>query len=356
MKKRILTAVSAGILVMITGAVNAQNTKPLSLKECVETAISNNLQVRQSAYQAQSDKINYQQAKGSQLPNLSGTVLHGINQGRSIDPYTNTYADQQINFATYSISTSVVIWNGSSIQNNIRQTELSSQASEMDWQQVKESTTINVILAYLQILSNQEQLTIAQKQLEVTRSQVDRLKILDAEGNISPSVLYDLKAQFANDELSVLTIKNQLENAKVSLAQLMNIPYNTSLQVENISAQLIPVLYDGKPDNIYEAATKQLAYIKAADLRQKSAQKRLLSAKSQLLPTLYLSGGLGSNYSSVANHLEYLNTTDVLTSNYVNISGSKIPVYSPQNNYLSQKISYGDQLTNNLNSSISIGL
>jgi outer membrane protein len=98
------------------------------------------------------------------LPFISGNINHGINQGRSIDPFTNSYANQQINFANYSIGTSITIWNGSSIVNNIKQNELNAKASEMDWQQQKDNITINVILAYLQVLSSQEQL-----RLRVTR-------------------------------------------------------------------------------------------------------------------------------------------------------------------------------------------
>ncbi len=353
MKKTVVSIVCVSLLLLKTELTAAQQ---LSLKQCVETAINNNLTVREAGYQAENDNISYKLAKGNQLPFISGNINHGINQGRSIDPYTNSYADQQINFASYGINTSVVIWNGSAIRNNIKQNELNYEASQLDWQQAKENLTINVILAYLQILSNQEQLTIAKKQVEVSRSQVERLNVLNAEGAITPSVLYDLKAQLSGDELNVLTVKNTLENTKLSLAQLMNTPYNTAIQLENITEQQAPVLYDGTPDNIYQAASQQLALIKAADLRRKSAEKRLLAARGQLLPTLSFNGGLGSNYSSVANRLELINTLDVPTTNYVTVGGNKFSVFSPQSNYLSQRITYGDQLSNNFNSSLSIGL
>jgi outer membrane protein len=200
----------------------------LTLKQCVETAIQNNLQVRQAGYQAESDKAIYKQAKANQLPFISGNVNHGINQGRSIDPFTNTYANQQVNFANYSINTSITIWNGSAITNNIKQNELSAKASEMDWQQQKDNITINVILSYLQVLSNQEQLTIARNQVEVSKAQVARLDVLNNSGAIAPSLLYDLRGQMATDELNVITIKNSLESAKISLAQLMNVQYNSA--------------------------------------------------------------------------------------------------------------------------------
>jgi len=356
MKKRIFTIALTAVLLLAGANSFAQTGNQLTLQQCVETAIANNLQVRQSEYQAQSDKVNYQQAKGSQLPFISGNINHGINQGRSIDPFTNTYANQQINFANYNINTSITIWNGSSIRNNIKQTELAAKASEMDWQQAKDNITINVILAYLQVLNGQEQLTVAKNQVAVTKNQVDRLEILNNSGAIAPSVYYDLKGQLAGDELSVINIKNTLESAKLALAQLMNVPYNATVQLESLNNQLKPTLYDGTSENIYQVASQQLAFIKAAELRKQSAAKRLLTAKAQLLPTLSFNGGFGTNYSSVANRQELLGTTDVATNSYVNVSGSKLSVFAPQSSYQTHKITYGDQWSNNLNSSLSIGL
>jgi outer membrane protein len=361
MKKVKSKILIAGFLLMLSGNSMAQAVQQLNgqltLKQCIETAIQNNLQVRQSEYQAQTDKVIYQQAKANQLPYIGANINHGINQGRSIDPFTNSYANQQVNFANYGINTNITIWNNSSIQNNIKQNQLSSKASEMDWQQAKDNITINVILAYLQVLGSQEQLTVARNQVEVTKAQVARLEVLNNNGAIAPSVLYDLKGQLATDELSVLQIKNNLETAKISLAQMMNVSYATTVQLEPIgNDKLIPTLYDGTPDNIYLTATQQLALVKAAELRKQSAQKRYLSAKGQLWPTLVFNGGLGTNYSSVASRQEFINTVDVQTASYVSVGSVKSPVFSPQSNYNTQKISYGDQWTNNFNSSVSIGL
>lgn len=353
--KHIFTYITA-FLLLTTLSATAQSPMQLTLKQAIETAVSNNLQVRQAAYQSQSDEVSYRQSKAGQLPYISGNINHGINQGRSIDPFTNSYVTQQISFANYGINTSVTLWNGSAIRNNIRQMELNYKASQMDWQQQKDNITINVILAYLQVLSSQEQLTIARNQVEVTKGQVSRLEILNNSGAIAPSVYYDLKGQLASDELGVVNVKAALETAKVTLAQLMNVSYNAALQLEQVNMQSDPVLYDGTPDNIFTTATQQLAVIKAAEYRKQSAQKRVLSAKGQLYPVLSFNGGLGTNYSSVASTQQFLGATDVATGAYVNIGSTKTPVYAPQSNYQSHKISYGDQWKNNFNSSLSIGL
>lgn len=360
MRKLIFRLVNAFVFLTIAGVAGAQTVTQLrgqlSLRQCIETAVNNSLLVRQSLYQSQSDRVTYEQSKGNQLPFIGGNVFHGVNQGRSIDPFTNSYANQQINFANYSINTNITIWNGASIRNNIKQNELNAKASEMDWQQAKDNITINVILAFLQVLSNQEQLNIAKNQVLVTKNQVERLGILNESGAIAPSLFYDLRGQLASDELTVISVKNILETAKLNLAQWMNVSYTTDVQLENIAANSPPALYDATPENIYLQASQQFAFIKAAELRNQSAQKRVLASKGQMMPVLSFNGGIGTNYSSVASRQDLLNTVDVATSNYVTVSGNKLPVFAPQSNFQSQKITYLDQWRNNFNSSLSIGL
>jgi outer membrane protein len=304
----------------------------------------------------QSGSVNLRQARGNMLPFINGSITHGRNMGRSIDPFTNAYINQQVNFANYGFNGSLSLWNGSSIQNNIKQNVLSYEANKMDLQQQKDNTTINVILAYLDVLNNQEQLIAAMQQAEVTRQQAERLEILNSNGAIAPATFYDMKGQLANDELTVVTVKNTLETAKVTLAQLMNIPYSTAMQLEKLGQNVTPVMYDGTVDQIFAQALEQLAVVKAADLRNESAEVGVKAAKGQLLPTLSLNGGVGTNYSSAAALSELVSVKDVPTNNYVNVDGSKVPVYSPQPDFADHKISYGDQWKNNFNSYVSIGL
>ncbi|MGI8952371.1 MAG: TolC family protein [Chitinophagaceae bacterium] len=327
-----------------------------TLKQCVETAIANNADVKNFQFQMLSNKVTWQQAKGNMLPFISGNISHGINQGRSIDPFTNGYINQSVNFADYSLSASINLWNGLSIQNNIKSNSLNYQASQMDLQQEKDNITINVILAYLQVLSNTELLKQAMQQAEVTRKQAERLTVLNNEGAIAPATLYDMKGQLGNDELNVVNAKNSLETAKLTLAQLMNIAYSSSMQLENISGNEPSSIYEATPEQIFQQASQQLAIVKAADLRKLSTNKAVKSAHGQLLPSLFLNGGLFTNYSSAATLSQLINTTDVATDNYILLNNDKFAVYAPQNNYSSQKISYGNQWKNNFNSSVSIGL
>lgn len=355
MKRMMLAA--AGLLILFTQSFaqdSTRQTAPLTLKECIETAIANNLSVKNSEFTMQSDQINMQLAKGQLLPTLNAAVIHGNNQGRNINPYTNTYINQSVNYANYGLDGSITLFNGLSVQNSIRQYALNLQAGKMDVQQQRDYITINVILAYLSVLSNQDQLTLANQQAEVTRKQAERLEIMNKEGAIAPSTLYDMKGQLGTDELNVVTTKNLLETAKLTLAQLMNIPYDENIVLARTYDETTPVLYDGAPDAIYAQAVNNLSVIKAAELHHSSAVLGVKAAKGLLYPRIYLNGGVGTNYSSTGTIQQLVSSIDAATDNYVMVDNKKVPVYAPQPTFAESKINYGNQWKNNFNSYVNL--
>jgi len=353
------TCVFAGIIFFLSLHVVSYSqggSKVLTLKQAVETGIANNLLVQQSGLQVETDEIRWKQSKLNLLPNLNGSAGSGINNGRSIDPFTNSYSNQQISYANYGLSSGVVLFNGLTLQNTIKQNSLAYQASKMDLQQAKDELTINIILAYLTALNNEDLLQQARNQAELTKKQVDRLVILDNDGAIAPSLLSDMKGQFANDQLSIIDLQNSLETAKLNLSQLMNVPYDKTVQFERISAESFLVKYENEPGSIYQTALRQFAQVKAVELRKQSAEKAISVAKGGLFPTLSLNGSANTNYSNAARNEIFINTTDVVSSDYVLVSGTPSPVIYRQDNFSSQKIAYGRQLNNNLSSSLSLNL
>lgn len=348
------TVVITGLVLMTQFAFSQGGT--MSLKQCVETGIANNQQVFQSGLQAETDEIGWKQAKLNRLPNLNGSVGHGINRGRSIDPFSNSYIDQQINFANYGVSSGVVLFNGLTLQNTVKQNKLTYDASTMDWQQAKDNLTINIILAYLQVLSSEDVLTQSRNQAELSKKQVERLEVLNKEGAIAPYLLSDLKGQFANDQLAILAAQNAVETAKINLSQFMNVPYDRNMSLERLDAASFAMKYEETPDKIYQTALQQFSLVKAVDLRKQSAETGVKVAKGGLYPTLSLNGNINTNYSDAARRDVFLNTTDFVSDNYVVVNGNPSPVIYKQNNYRSDKINYGDQLNNNLFSTVSLNL
>ncbi len=328
----------------------------LTLQQCIQIALKNNADVQHREITSDISKTNWQGAKGYMLPTLNGDISHSINTGRNIDPYTNIYSNQSIKYDNYSLNTQLTLFNAFAIQNNIKQNKLSFQAREFETQSEKDFIALNVILEYLQVLTNEDLLSVSIQQRDVSAKQVERLDILNQEGSISPSQFYDLKGEYANNQLNVVNAQNALETAKVTLAQLLNIPYNKNQQLERLTLTDVENNTASNTDSIYQAALQNLSIVKAAELRERSALYGVKTYRSQSYPSLYFNGGIFTNYSNNATVQQYINTTDVQTNGYVMSGSDKLPVFTQQDNYSINKINYGDQFKNNFNSSFSIGI
>lgn len=351
MKKIILS----GSIVLSCLFISAQQIK-LTLQQCVETGIANNLDVLQSDLQVKSDEINWKQAKLNMLPDLNGNASHGINTGRSIDPFTNTYLNQNNSYASYGLGSGVIIFNGFTLQSLVKQNKLTYEASKMTLQQRKDNLTLSIILGYFQVLNNEDLLEQARNRTGLSKTQVDRLEVLNKEGAIVPSLLFDLKGQYSGDQISIVTAQNALETAKINLCQLMNVPYSKDFSVERLDAIGFAGKYTDTPDKIYETALLQFAQVKAVDYSTQSFQQAVRVARGRLFPTLSLNAGIRTNYSNTASSSTFINTTDVISDDYVIVNGNPSPVIRKESNFSSQKIRFSDQFKNNRNSGVSLDL
>ncbi len=326
------------------------------MQECIDTAIKNSIEVRQSVLLTKTSAINHNQSKANLLPDLNGIVSHGINRGRSIDPFTNSFVNQKISYANYGIGSGLVLFNGFSFRNTIRQAALAYDASRLELQQEKDELTLSVILAYLQVLNNEDLLEVARQQVDVSKLQLERIEKLNKQGAIDPPQLHEIIGQLKDNELGVIDNSNALELSKLNLARLMNISYSAKIKLERTGIQEIPDPPSEESGVLYSKAIGHLAGIKAAGLRTRSNEFAISASRGRLFPTLSFHSNLNTNFSSIATRDLLLGTTEITTSNYVIINGTQVPVIAKQNNYISSKINYGSQLNNNIFSNLALTL
>ena len=305
--------------------------------------------------QTQSSNAALQQSGASALPYISGYANQGISTGKSINPYTNAFINQEVNTGQYGLNAGLTLFNGLSIVNNIRQNAFNHKANKMDYEQVKIDISIQVSLAYLQVLSNEELVNQALSQMAATQTQLDRLEVLQTNNAITPSVFYDTRGQLASDKLNLINTRAALVTAKLNLSQLLNRSFPTNASFEKVVTDQEPEAPIIKED-LYKELMYSIPGIQSSDLRKTSALKSLHAARGAAFPTLSLNGSLGSNYSSAALSQKATDVYDAATGAYVNIGGNQVSVYETQYAYQSNKILFNDQLTNNFNTYIGLSL
>lgn len=328
----------------------------LTLQQCLEIGIKNNLVIKQTEAQMEASRVYWQQARESLLPSLNADASQSYSQGRSLNPFTNGYLDQPITSGNYGVSGSLILSRGLTLQNSIRQTALAYQAGKMDFEQARNTLTLNLIIGYLQVLSSEDQLEQAKTQLAVSEKQMERADVLNKEGAAPPQAFYDIKGQLAADRVSVINAKNTLTGNKLNLLQMLNVPYSNNIRFQRQVTDAVTGNYNATADQIYNIALNNFALVKAGTLKRQSAEKGLKVAKGALLPTLSLSGGLYTNYSSAAQRSIFVDETVAPTGDFIETPAGRQLVYTLKSNYIGQNIGYVDQFRNNYSTSVRVGL
>src|SRR5579862_5305160 len=320
----------------------------LTLRQAIDIATKNNLQVELNDISSQQAQVNRNQAQEYLLPSINASGSQGISSGRSLNPYTYQYVNSQISTGNYSISGNLVLFQGLQTQNYIKQTGLIYNASKFDLEQQKQNITLTIILQYLQVVSSQDLLDIQRAQADVDKKQLDRLDLQNRDGALLDlSALSDLQGAYATDLSNIAISINNLESAKISLFQFMNVPYKRDAQYEKMSVDLQVADYSTNPDSIYQVALNTLPSIKSADLRIKAAQKGVAVARGVYYPTLSVGSSIYTNYSNAATASIPGSISNVTTQDFVTVGGSNYSVISPEQSFTTKNISFGDQFNNN---------
>lgn len=303
------------------------NETKISLQEAVSIAQKNNISVKQSENQVLLNSLQLQQSRFNKLPNAVGNINEFFNFGRSLDPFTNTNIDQNINYNQLSMQGNIIIYNGYQLKNTIAQNDILLKATQLDLQAMKENIALQVALAYLNIMNAEDQLAISQTQTGITRLQIDRTDKLVRAGSLPQSNLFDIKAQLALEESTVINNQSILDIAELTLLQLLNDKNVTNVKVDRVSVPTPSTAgYEASIEKIIDIAESSQPVVKAAELRIKGADKSIEIARAGFLPIISGSIGVGANQSNAQKDLILRDITDTRDLGTVKFQGQDIPL------------------------------
>lgn len=299
MAKQIVLSTVIFLFFSAFGALNAQELPTIwSLEDCINYAIENNIQIKQSELSVENNEVNLLESKLSLLPSLNASTRYSYSWGRILDQSINAYVDKETQQGNLGVDASVTLFNGLQKQNSIKKDKIDFLASQYDADKMKDDISLMLTQAYLSILFNQELLRVAREQAQTTKEQIDRTaKMVDA-GTLAKGSLLEMKAQGAREELSVINYENSLQLAYLDLLQILDLPGDTEFEivVPNISSE--PDLGVDPLNQVYQNALVTQPVIKSAELSVESSYKSVALAKSGMSPSLSLFGGWGTNYSN----------------------------------------------------------
>jgi outer membrane protein len=324
-----------------------------TLQQCIDYAVKNNLSVKQSELNIKVNKNNLNQSKAGTLPSLNAGATHTYNFGRTIDRYTNSFANQMVLSQNFYLATSVTLWSGLSQYNNIKQNELTYKASVETVNQQRNDLSLNVATAFLQVVYSEQMTEVSKNQVKISNEQLERTQKLADAGTVAQSNVYDVKAQLASDQYNLTTSENNYKIALLTLQQLLNLDTLKNFNISKPEIELSGNLNElANVMDVYTTALKNQPAIKSAELSMRAAEKGLLVAKGGISPTLSLSASLGTGYSGLdqltvsSTYLYY----PAFTSTFDTVL---IPQQVPTE---TRNKPFADQFKNNVNKSIGFQL
>ncbi|MBZ5858047.1 TolC family protein [Flavihumibacter profundi] len=361
---------------LIAGELNAQTTntphpdnEPWDLRQCVDYAIKNNISVRQSDVQKRMSDLVFEQNKKTRIPNASFSTNTGYQFGRSIDPTTNLFTNQQLLFQGYQFNTDMTIYNWGRINNNITASRLGAEAAAADVEKNRNDISLNVATGYLAALLSKVQIDIVQVQLQQSQNQLaDTRKRVEA-GTVPELNAVDLEAQVARDSSTLITAQGNFELNLLSLKALLNMDAASPFSIAVPPVDQIPVdpISELQPALVFDLAMKNQPAQKANELRRQSLEYSAKAARSLLYPTFSAFGGLASNFAN-----SNLKTTSVDFLGYnpprpyssvVDVNGVLTPVQTPNFKVTQAKKTpgemwsdWGSQMSNNFRQNLGIAI
>lgn len=306
-------------------------TGPIDLETAVAIALENNLTLKRSELNQESNEAVLLQNQGARYPSLTAGGSTNFNWGRSINPATNLFETQRIGNINLNASSNAVLFNGGRINNTINQTKTVLQQGLYNIEATKNAITLNVINFYVNVVFNQEQVKIAENQLKTTQDQLARTtKLVDA-GSLPYSDQLDLQSQVATNSVNLINAKATLNGSMLTLAQALQIPYTSDFQIESPELSVDDTfMVTESSSSIYQTAVETMPEIKAAMLGVQSAEYGIKMAKAGYYPTVSIFGNLGTNYVDLY-EAKFGEQVDINFSQAAGLQLS-VPIFSRMNN------------------------
>lgn len=290
---RILTLCMA--VIFCNGAMAQQRW---SLQQCIRYAQENNLQIKQMALSQEQAANNLKAARLEFFPTLNASMGYNMSWGRSVNLNDLEIVENKLSqSSSVNLSSSLPLFEGMRKQNNIKSSAKQMEIARANIENLMDNISIAIAKGYLQVLLCREMEECALESYKNAEAQVARTQNLVDAGSQTYGSLLEVKSQLANENLQLVTARNNYRSALLELHQLLNLPPDIKLEIEDPAIDNAPLeLKDEDLETIY-ANARSLPRIRKAELELEHSKLQYKIQKGSVLPTISLNAGYGTYYS-----------------------------------------------------------
>lgn len=273
-----------------------------NINECLQYATEHNIQINTLRLNQQSTLQDLYTARGSRIPTVSVSISNNFNNAKNnFSNANNNFTDngnlisQLASIGTYTLNSSIVLWNDHFINNNIQQIELLSRSEGFSVQQSVNTITLLITQDYLNILLAKENEKYIVDLVKTSEALVRQGQLFYEAGSIAKKDLLQLQAQFASDQYLFVQTQNAIRQSKLTLKQTLQLPTEELFDIvtpDSIEPPgILPPL-----DSVQQIAYNSFPDITIGKLGMDIATLNIAKAKAGFKPQLYGNVSMGSGY------------------------------------------------------------
>lgn len=336
-----LFKISLVAAVMAGASVTAQAQKVMTLKECMEYAVSNSTEMRIREADIHDAQVERRSAiLEAFTPTVSAGTYAYYNFGRSVDPETNTYKSTTSFQNGYQASGSIALFNGFQAVNNVKIARTAEAMGLSRYRESRDEICLATMEAYYNVVYYSQMTKAIEEEVAAATKAVQLARKQEQLGQKGYADVVQIEADLAAKEYKLVNSRNMCNDALLTLKDIMFWPLTDSLKIdfsmadEQVMAQGEKLVLEGAldtPADLADRAVLSHPSIAIAQGEMMNAKRELNTAKWQLLPSLNLNGGWSTSYFTYPRENGYVAASfkDQLSNNmgeYLQLSMS-VPIY-----------------------------
>lgn len=297
MKIKLLLLLLLGFIVV--KAQNPAEKQTLTLEECINSALAQNVQVKQAANDLLVSKAKRFQAISNYLPRIGASGGYYIRNGNFFDNTVDRFITETTKSFSVGASANMVLFNGLNNLHNMQSAFHTYKASEAALDGQKLSVEADVLTAYLSILMDQENLRISEQRIVLLDAQLERAVKRESVGVGNLEAVYNLQSQVANEKLNKVKLGNILQSDFLQLIQILQMDPSQGYEIEQFGElNDLDLSQIESYDQILNDALGFSPQLRSANSSFESARYNYYMAHSNFLPSISAYYAYGTGYSS----------------------------------------------------------
>jgi len=296
----LLTAALFGAPVAAAPA-SAQEPVVITFEEAIGIALEQSIALERAENAVVLDALSVSQARWQFAPSLSLSTSGSRDYGRSFSQEEGRVLTETNQSVNARLSSSVIVFDGLTNVANLRAARLEEEAGLYEYERARQDVVFSVISGFLTLIAAEEQVEVQAENLAAQAQQEQQVELLVQGGRRPISDLYQQQANVAAARASLVEAERSAELAEIDLVQALrldpvreyafaapSLPDADTLSAAPNAAELLERALERRPD---------LAALRS---RVASAEEGVDAAQGGRWPSVSLSAGYGSAYSSTS--------------------------------------------------------